>query len=138
MRTVGGMVRVLVEFLVLWGSSALALIVLDRILDGITLDPSGFTPLPTLPAALVLALVFGLLNAALWPVMMRLMSWIGPVLLFVGVFVAGGVIMLLTLYLVRSRRWTSAGMRSTSRRCSRCSPPSSRAPSRPVPIPRTG
>ncbi|QIX52337.1 phage holin family protein [Rhodococcus sp. DMU1] len=100
MRTVGGMVRVLVEFLVLWGSSALALIVLDRILDGITLDPSGFTPLPTLPAALVLALVFGLLNAALWPVMMRLMSWIGPVLLFVGVFVAGGVIMLLTLYLV--------------------------------------
>ena len=100
MRTVGGVVRVLVEFLVLWGSSALALIVLDRILGGITLDQSSFTPLPTLPAALVLALVFGLLNAALWPVMMRCMSWIGPVLLFVGVFLAGGVIMLLTVYLV--------------------------------------
>ncbi|WP_342659801.1 hypothetical protein Rruber_03772 [Rhodococcus ruber] len=100
MRTVGGVVRVLVEFLVLWGSSALALLVLDRILGGITLDRSGFAPLPTLPAALVLALVFGLLNAALWPVMMRFMSWIGPVLLFVGVFLAGGVIMLLALYLV--------------------------------------
>lgn len=100
MRTVSGMVRVLVEFLVLWSLSALAIIVLDRILGGITLDPSGFAPIPTLPAALALSLVFGLLNAALWPVMMRLMSWIGPVLLFVGVFVAGGLIMLLTLYLV--------------------------------------
>ncbi|UTT49431.1 phage holin family protein [Rhodococcus gordoniae] len=100
MRTVGGLLRILVEFLVLWGSSALVLVVLDRVLDGITLDRSGFAPIPTLPAALVLALVFGLLNAVLWPVMMRLMSWIGPVLLFAGVFVAGGVIMLLTLYLV--------------------------------------
>lgn len=100
MRTVGGLLRILVEFLVLWGSSALALVVLDRVLDGVTLDRSGFAPIPTLPAALVLALVFGLLNAALWPVMMRLMSWIGPVLLFVGVFLAGGAIMLLTLYLV--------------------------------------
>ncbi|MGW4338090.1 alkaline phosphatase family protein [Rhodococcus koreensis] len=100
MRSVGGVVRVLVEFIVLWGSSALALIVLDRILGGITLDPSSFTPLPTLPAALALALVFGLLSTSLWPVMMRCMSWIGPVLLFVGVFFAGGAIMMLTLYLV--------------------------------------
>ncbi|MEE2034993.1 phage holin family protein [Rhodococcus chondri] len=100
MRTVSGVVRVFVEFLVIWGSSALAIIVLDRILGGVTLDRSSFVPLPTLPAALVLALVFGLLNAALWPVMMRLMSWIGPVLLFAGVFLAGGAIMLLTLYLV--------------------------------------
>ena len=100
MRTVGSLLRILVEFLVLWGSSALVLVVLDRVLGGITLDRSGFAPIPTLPAALVLALVFGLLNAALWPVMMRLMSWVGPVLLFAGVFLAGGAIMLLTLYLV--------------------------------------
>ncbi|APE07981.1 alkaline phosphatase family protein [Rhodococcus pyridinivorans] len=100
MRTMGSLLRILVEFLVLWGSSTLVLVVLDRILGGITLDRSGFAPIPTLPAALVLALVFGLLNAALWPVMMRLMSWVGPVLLFAGVFLAGGAIMLLTLYLV--------------------------------------
>ncbi|QTJ67894.1 alkaline phosphatase family protein [Rhodococcus sp. ZPP] len=100
MRTVSGVVRVFVEFLVLWWSSALAIVVLDRVLGGVSLDGSSFTPLPTLPAALVLALVFGVLSAALWPVMMWLMSWIGPVLLFVGVFLAGGVIMLLALYLV--------------------------------------
>ncbi|WP_420750695.1 phage holin family protein [Rhodococcus sp. O3] len=100
MRTVGGVLRILVEFLVLWGSSAFAVLVLDRILRGITLDPSSFAPLPTLPAALAVALVFGILNAALWPLTMRFMSWIGPVLLFVGVFLAGGAIMLLTLSLV--------------------------------------
>jgi uncharacterized membrane protein YvlD (DUF360 family) len=74
MRTVSGVVRVFVEFLVLWGSSALAIIVLDRLLGGVSLDGSSFTPLPSLPAALILALVFGVLSAALWPVMMWLMS----------------------------------------------------------------
>ena len=57
MRTVGGVLRILVEFLVLWGSSAFAVLVLDRILRGVTLDPSSFAPLPTLPAALVVALL---------------------------------------------------------------------------------
>ena len=38
MRTVSGVVRVFVEFLVLWGSSALAIIVLDRLLGGVSLD----------------------------------------------------------------------------------------------------
>ncbi|HEY5854135.1 MAG TPA: phage holin family protein [Aldersonia sp.] len=100
MHTVAGVLRVVIEFVVLWLSSAFAILVLDRILGGIELDESPIGPIPTLPAALILALVFGVLNAVLWPLIMRFMSWIGPVLLFVGVFVAGGLIMMLTLYLV--------------------------------------
>ncbi|MCX5041590.1 alkaline phosphatase family protein [Aldersonia sp. NBC_00410] len=102
MRTTAGVLRVFIEFLVLWLSSALAILVLDWALDGITLDPVdyGITDWETLPAALVLALVFGVLNAVLWPLIVRSMAWLGPVLLFVIVFVSAGAIMFFTLYLV--------------------------------------
>ncbi|WP_068278835.1 phage holin family protein [Aldersonia kunmingensis] len=102
MRTTAGVLRVVIEFLVLWLSTAAAILVLDAVLGGIHLDAIGSTNtrFETLPAALALALVFGILNAVLWPLIMRSMSWIGPVLLFLLVFVAGGAIMLLTLYLV--------------------------------------
>ncbi|MBD0323222.1 MAG: phage holin family protein, partial [Aldersonia sp.] len=102
MRSIAGILRVLIEFLVLWLSSALAILVLDRLLDGLALEAVdwGVGQLLTLPAALEMALVFGVLNTVLWPVIMRSMSWIGPVLLFLFVFIVGGAIMLLTLYLV--------------------------------------
>ncbi|MDL9938632.1 phage holin family protein [Gordonia sp. ABSL1-1] len=102
MRTTAAIIRGLVEFLILWVSSAFAIIALDAVLDGVRLNTVdiGLHQDSTLPAALALALVFGVLNTALWPVAMRAMSWVGPVLLFILAFALGGVIMVLALYLV--------------------------------------
>lgn len=102
MRTTAAVIRGLIEFLILWISSAVAILALDAVLDGITLEPIdiGLRGPSVLPAALALALVFGVLNAALWPLAMRLMSWVGPVFLFVLAFVTGGLILVLALYLV--------------------------------------
>ena len=100
MRSTRAAIRLLINFAVLWLSSALAIIVLDAVLDGVRLDSVGHSPVATLPAALTLALVFGVLNAVLWPLILRAMAWVGPVALFVLVFFSGGVIMLLALYLV--------------------------------------
>ncbi|MGV9796273.1 alkaline phosphatase family protein [Gordonia sp. NPDC003422] len=102
MRTTATIFRGFVEFLILWITSALAILALDKILDGITLQSSdvGVTALATLPAAMILALVFGVLNTALWPIAVRLMSWGGPLLLFLMTFVTSGLILVLALYLV--------------------------------------
>ncbi|HEY9311365.1 phage holin family protein [Williamsia sp.] len=102
MRTTARVVGLVIEFVVLWLSSALAILVLDAVFDGITLESVdfGIPALSRLPSALVVALVFGLLSAVLWPVFLRLMSWIGPALLFLLVFFASGAIMLVTLVVV--------------------------------------
>ncbi|WP_020107711.1 phage holin family protein [Nocardia sp. 348MFTsu5.1] len=102
MRTTARLIGLIIEFVVLWLSSAVAILVLDAVFDGITLDPVdyGIPALSRLPSALLVALVFGLLSAVLWPLFVRLMSWIGPALLFLLVFFAGGAIMLLTLHIV--------------------------------------
>lgn len=102
MRTTARVVGLLIEFVVLWLTSAIAILVLDVFFDGITLDEAdfGIPSLSRLPSALVVALVFGVLSAVLWPILVRLMSWIGPAVLFLLVFFASGLIMLLTLNVV--------------------------------------
>lgn len=102
MRTTAAVVRVLIEFLVLWFVSAFALLVLDYFIDGVRLIPVdwGVDQLTTLPAALAIAVVFGLLNALLWPVLLRMMAWVGPLLLFILNFVVGGALLLLTIAIV--------------------------------------
>lgn len=101
MRNTARVVGIVIELVILWLTSAVALLVLDAVFGGVTLsavDVDGHST--TLPAALALALVFGLLNAILWPVVVRAMSWIGPVVLFVLVFVAGGLLLMLSLVVV--------------------------------------
>ncbi|WAC57110.1 phage holin family protein [Gordonia sp. SL306] len=101
MRSTARALGIAIELIVLWLTSALAMLVLDMAFGGVTLDTvtvDGHAT--TLPAALVLALVFGLLTAILWPAIVRLMSWIGPVVLFLLVFVANGLLLMLSLVLV--------------------------------------
>ncbi|MEE3853080.1 alkaline phosphatase family protein [Gordonia sp. LSe1-13] len=101
MRSTTRVVGIAVELLVLWLTTALALLVLDAVFGGVTLDTVTVSGRATnLPAALALALVFGLLNAILWPLVVRAMSWIGPIVLFLSVFVAGGLLLMLSLLLV--------------------------------------
>ncbi|MDY6807644.1 MAG: alkaline phosphatase family protein [Actinomycetota bacterium] len=101
MRSTARVVGIAVELLVLWLVSALALVVLDAVFDGVTLDTVVVDGRATsLPAALALALVFGLLNAVLWPLVVRAMAWIGPVVLFGAVFLAGGLLLMLSMVLV--------------------------------------
>ena len=102
MRATAKLVGLLLEFLTLWLLSAIAILVLDALFDGIALSSvnSGNTVWAKLPSALAVGLVFGVLNAVLWPVIIRLMSWIGPAVLFLLVFVVSGVIMILTLNIV--------------------------------------
>jgi len=102
MRTTARLVGLLIEFVVLWLSSAVAILMLDAVFDGISLDSVniGIPALSRLPSALVVALVFGVLSAVLWPLFVRLMSWVGPAVLFLLVFFASGAIMLLTLNIV--------------------------------------
>ncbi|MEB0312270.1 hypothetical protein QN382_23790, partial [Pseudomonas sp. 10B1] len=61
MRTTTNVVRLLIEFVVLWLSSAVAILVLDALFDGVSLVSVdfGIPALSTLPSALVVALVFG-------------------------------------------------------------------------------
>ncbi|PYE20647.1 uncharacterized membrane protein YvlD (DUF360 family) [Williamsia limnetica] len=102
MHTTTKVVRLFIEFVVLWLSSAAAILVLDAVFDGISLHSAdfGIPALSTLPSALVVALVFGVLSAVLWPAVVRLMSWVGPAVLFLLVFFASGAIMWLTLNIV--------------------------------------
>ncbi|MGV9713131.1 alkaline phosphatase family protein [Gordonia sp. NPDC003424] len=101
MRTTARVLGVGVEIVVLWLLTALALLVLDAVLDGVDLKPVTIDGhRTTVPAALALALVFGLLNVVLWPLVVRAMSWVGPVVLFLGVFVASGLLLLLSLEIV--------------------------------------
>ncbi|MFI8772172.1 alkaline phosphatase family protein [Gordonia sp. NPDC062954] len=101
MRSTARVVGIVVELIVLWLISALALLVLDAVFGGVTLDTVVVDGrATTLPAALALALVFGLLNAILWPLVVRAMAWIGPVMLFVAVFLAGGLLLMLSMILV--------------------------------------
>ncbi|GAB91242.1 phage holin family protein [Gordonia rhizosphera] len=101
MQTTARVIRTVIEFLVLWIASAIALLALDAVLDGIDLESTtiGDTT-TTLPAALLLALVFGLLNRLLWPLIVRAMAWTGPVVMFLSAFLAGGALLLLALWLV--------------------------------------
>lgn len=68
MHTTTKVVRLFIEFVVLWLSSAAAILVLDAVFDGISLYSAdfGIPALSTLPSALVVALVFGVLSAVLW------------------------------------------------------------------------
>lgn len=95
-------IGLVIEFLTLWLSSAIAILFLDTAFDGISLSSVdiGGPVLDKLPSALAVGLVFGVLNAVLWPVIIRLMSWIGPAVLFLLVFVVNGAIMVLTLNIV--------------------------------------
>lgn len=90
--------RLGIEYAVLTIVSTVVLIVADVLMPGFHLDridSAGF--LGTLPSALVLAVVFGALNAILWPLFMRAMMWVGPALLFLAVFVVSGAVMLLSV-----------------------------------------
>lgn len=87
MRSLGSAARTVTEFLVLWLVSAVALVLTDLILPGVRLRPTpAGGPFDTIPAALFLALVYGLLSVTLWPLLVRAMLWVGPALLFLGVF----------------------------------------------------
>ncbi|WP_137874246.1 phage holin family protein [Rhodococcus sp. Q] len=99
MRTVGTVARVTTEFLVLWLVSAAALILTDWLLPGVRLAavPGGGL-LATVPAALTLALVFGVLSVVLWPLLIRAMLWVGPALLFVGAFAGNWLIMVIAVW----------------------------------------
>ncbi|MGW0041874.1 phage holin family protein [Rhodococcus sp. NPDC003348] len=101
MRVVGSVARSATEFLVLWLISALALVLTDLVLPGVRLDavPGGGW-FATVPAALALALVFGILSVILWPLLVRAMLWAGPALLFIGAFAGNWLIMMLAVRLV--------------------------------------
>ncbi|GAA4488579.1 phage holin family protein [Rhodococcus olei] len=101
MHRLGSVARFVVEFAVLWLIAALALVLTDSVLSGVRLTAMpGVGPLATLPAALALALVFGLLSVTLWPLLMRAMLWAGPALLFLFSFVGNWLIMMLTVWIV--------------------------------------
>lgn len=90
--------RLGIEYTVLTALSAAALIIADVVMPGFRLDRLGTTGfLGTVPSALILAVVFGALNALLWPLLLRAMLWVGPAILFLAVFVASGLFMLLSV-----------------------------------------
>ncbi|MFE7422860.1 alkaline phosphatase family protein [Rhodococcus sp. NPDC057529] len=101
MRSLGSAARTITEFLVLWLVSAVALVLTDLILPGVRLQPTpAGGPFDTIPAALFLALVYGLLSVTLWPLLVRAMLWVGPALLFLGVFAGNWLIMVLAVRVV--------------------------------------
>lgn len=101
MRSLGSAARTVTEFLVLWLVSAVALVLTDLILPGVRLHPApAGGPFDTVPAALFLALVYGLLSVTLWPLLVRAMLWVGPALLFLGVFAGNWLIMILAVRVV--------------------------------------
>ncbi|MFE5701658.1 nucleotide pyrophosphatase [Rhodococcus sp. ACS1] len=101
MRSLGSAARTVTEFLVLWLVSAVALVLTDLILPGVRLRPTpAGGPFDTIPAALFLALVYGLLSVTLWPLLVRAMLWVGPALLFLGVFAGNWLIMVLAVRVV--------------------------------------
>lgn len=92
--------RLGIEYTVLTTICAAVLIFADLFMPGFHLDRFGTTNfLGTFPSAVVLAVVFGALNALLWPFLLRAMMWVGPALLFIAVFVASGLLMLLSVTL---------------------------------------
>lgn len=101
MRTTAKTIGLGIEIAVLWLLMAIALLVLDSVLDGVDLKSVMIDGHPsTLPAALALALVFGILNVILWPLIVRAMSWVGPVVLFLSAFAASGLLLILSLWIV--------------------------------------
>ncbi|MFW0797201.1 alkaline phosphatase family protein [Gordonia sp. CPCC 205515] len=101
MRITSKAIGVGIEVVIVWVLTAIALLVLDAMLDGVKLHPVTIDDhQTTLPAALALALVFGLLNIVLWPLIVRAMTWVGPVVLFLAVFVSSGALLLLSLEIV--------------------------------------
>lgn len=92
--------RLGIEYTVLAAISAAMLVIADLLMPGFRLDRIGTTSfVGVVPSAVVLAIVFGALNALLWPLFLRAMMWVGPALLFVSVFVASGLLMLLSVTL---------------------------------------
>ncbi|MFF0813645.1 alkaline phosphatase family protein [Rhodococcus sp. NPDC003318] len=109
MRTVRTAARTVTEFLVLWLTSAVALVLTDLVLPGVELTAvPGGGPFATIPAALSLALVFGVLSVTLWPLLMRAILWAGPALLFVLTFVGNWLIMMLAVQVVPLARYENA------------------------------
>ncbi|MFD4293270.1 alkaline phosphatase family protein [Rhodococcus sp. NPDC058532] len=101
MRAVRSAARSATEFAVLWLISALALVLTDLALPGVRLHAvPGGGPLSTVPAALLLALVFGALSVILWPILVRAMLWVGPALLFIGAFAGNWLLMVIAVWLV--------------------------------------
>lgn len=99
--SIGSLVALVGEYGVLTAVSAVVLVVADLVMPGFHLDRIGSTGfLGTVPSAVLLSIVFGALNAVLWPLLLRAMMWVGPALLFLFVFVASGMLMLLSVVLV--------------------------------------
>ncbi|WP_072802233.1 phage holin family protein [Rhodococcoides yunnanense] len=99
--SIGSIVVLAWEYWVLTAACAVALIVADLVMPGFHLDRIGSsTFLGLVASGVVLSIVFGALNAILWPLLLRAMMWAGPALLFVFVFVASGLMMLLSVVLV--------------------------------------
>lgn len=100
-NTVTARVRTATEFAVLAVFVAATLLLLDAVFDGFALrDSPGDSLLVAVLRALAVAAVFGLLNALLWPLLLRAMLWIGPLLLFGVVFAGSAAMFLLATYLV--------------------------------------
>lgn len=99
-------VRSGIDYVVLTLISAVVLVLADLVLPGFRLTRiDSATFLGNIPSALILAVVFGALNAVLWPLFLRAMMWVGPALLFIGVFFASWLLMLLSITLVPVARF---------------------------------
>lgn len=90
--------RLGIEYAVLTVVSAIVLVLADVVMPGFHLGRYGASNvLGLIPSALLLAIVFGALNTIVWPLFLRAMSWVGPAVLFLSVFVASGLLMLLSV-----------------------------------------
>lgn len=95
------------EFCVLWFTAALTLAILAAALPGFQLQAPGETNLAgVFRRAVLIAWLFGLFNAVLWPVLARALLRLSALLVLASLFVVNGSLMLLALRLVPEARVT--------------------------------
>jgi uncharacterized membrane protein YvlD (DUF360 family) len=100
-------VRGVGEFCVLWFSAAITLALLAAALPGFQLQSSDETGVSELLGrAVLLAWVFGILNALLWPLLVRALLRVSALLVLVALFVVNGSLMLVALRVVPEARVT--------------------------------
>lgn len=94
-------IRGIGEFLVLWMTAALTLAVLAAAMSGFQLqatDETGIAEL--LGRAVLIAWLFGLLNAVLWPVLVRALLRVSALLVLFSLFLVNGALMVVALRVV--------------------------------------
>ncbi|WP_237707902.1 phage holin family protein [Hoyosella subflava] len=92
--------RTLGEFALLTALIAISLLILDGLLEGFSLREATDEAFVAFVRALAIAVVFCVLNAVLWPLLLKAMLWVGPVLLYVVVMAFSVVSFLIAIYVV--------------------------------------